>query len=290
MSARARKQDAFAKAEIFNQTEFSRIIYFDSHTILLKHTDELFLLPSSPVAMPRAYWKFPSNKSLTPSFMVIEPSEAESARITESDDFDRLYGDTALVLPHRQYALVSGEFRAKNHSNYFGNEFEQWDPDRAVRSASLIHFADWPLPKPWVMWPLEAFQEMRPSCEGRPVSGKQSCRDREIWMKLYGDFRIRRKVGYTSRLRKGTTKARLGDMWSSIGASSKVATGNLTTKSVDTTYSPLQIAQYTFALHHLPLLICFVLHLMPMLKLPRQLPAHKFSNPMFHYPLWIVDA
>ena len=222
---RTRMQDAFAKAIIFNQTEFSRIIYFDTDTVQFKHMDELFLLPSAPVAMPRAYWKLPSNRCLTPSFMVIEPSEVESARIAEAHDVDLLYGDTAMVLPHRQYALISGEFRAQNHTSYFGNEFEQWDPDRAVRTASLIHFADAPLPKPWVMWPNEALQETRPSCEGEAISGKQSCRDREIWMKLYEDFRLRRKVGSIGNPITVTTETEPGNLWSTIGTSSKMAAG-----------------------------------------------------------------
>ena len=182
--------------EIFNQTQFSRIIYFDADSVLRQHTDNLFLLPSSPVAMPRAYWKLPDTKSLAPSFMVVEPSEDESARIIQDYNLARLYSDSAMVLPHRQFALISGEFRVsqQNHSNYFGNDFEQWDPDRALRGASIVHFADWPLEKPWVMWSNEALQDIRPSCEGKKPSGAQSCRDREIWMDLYDGFRRRRKV------------------------------------------------------------------------------------------------
>ena len=143
--------------------------------------------------MPRAYWKLPESR-LASSFMVIEPSEIESARMIKIDDVDRLYGGSGTILPHRQFALTTSEFRATNHSAYFGNDYEQWDPDRAMREASTIRFADEPLPKPWVMWPNEALREMRPSCEGKKPSGKDSCRDREIWMEQYDSFRKRRKV------------------------------------------------------------------------------------------------
>ena len=173
----------------------------DSDVTLRQHTDDLFLLPSTAVAIPRAYWKLPGSKSLSPSFMVLEPSEVESKRIIEYDDVDRLYGDSALVLPHRKYALISGEFRAKDHTAYFGNDYEKWDPDRAVREASLIHFADWPLPKPWIMWPHEALREMRPTCDARNTPpDREVCRDREIWMDLYDSYRRRRKVYRYRRL------------------------------------------------------------------------------------------
>ena len=183
---------------IFSQTQYSRLIYFDPAVTLLKHMDELFLLPPAAVALPRAYWRLPDTQTLTPSFLVVEPAELEARRlVAQAADVDALYADAALVLPHRPYALISAEFRAERHDAYLGNDYEEWDPDRALRAASLVHFNDAPLPKPWVMWPHQALQELRPSCEGRVATGKErdSCRERDIWMELYDGYRKRRKVG-----------------------------------------------------------------------------------------------
>lgn len=105
------------------------------------------------------------------------------------------YGDSALVLPHRQYGLITGEFRSKDHKVFLANEYEKWDPDRVLSEAKFVHFSDWPLPKPWVMWPHEQLAEIQPKCDYNPGTPDESgCRDREVWKKLYDDFRRRRKV------------------------------------------------------------------------------------------------
>ena len=108
-----------------------------------------------------------------------------------------------MVLPHRQYGLITGEFRAADHDNFLGNDYEVWDPEKVLREASLVHFSDWPLPKPWVMWPWNLVGEMMPKCktsasgegaaEEGQRGGKTDCRDRDIWKGLYDDFRKRRK-------------------------------------------------------------------------------------------------
>ena len=120
--------------------------------------DELFLLPPSPVAMPRAYWLGPKNKTFTSGLMLIQPSDFEFGRIMDeiteapSDMYDmeimnKLYGDTALVVPHRPYTLVTGEFRSKSHEGYLGNEEELWDAEKILKDAKYLHFSDWPVPK-----------------------------------------------------------------------------------------------------------------------------------------------
>jgi alpha-N-acetylglucosamine transferase len=48
--------NSYTKLLAFNQTQYERVIAIDSDTTLLKHMDELFLLPPSPITMPRAYW------------------------------------------------------------------------------------------------------------------------------------------------------------------------------------------------------------------------------------------
>lgn len=178
--------------------------------------DELFFLPPVQVAMPRAYWGLPKTKQLSSLMIVIQPSFREYTALTDAAkpamhgqidtshvenryDMELLndrYGDSALVLPHRQYGLITGEFRSKDHKVFLANEYEQWDPDKVLSEAKFVHFSDWPLPKPWVMWPHEQLAEIQPKCDYKPGTPEESgCRDREVWKKLYDDFRRRRKVG-----------------------------------------------------------------------------------------------
>ncbi|EXK76047.1 hypothetical protein FOQG_19191 [Fusarium oxysporum f. sp. raphani 54005] len=127
--------DSLTKLLVFNQTQYSRILCIDSDSVLLKSMDELFLLPSIPVAMPRAYWLFPMKEILSTMLMFIEPSEVEFARVmsemdaASSNDYDMeiinsLYRNNAMVLPHRRCALLTGEFRSESHSKYLGSEIE----------------------------------------------------------------------------------------------------------------------------------------------------------------------
>lgn len=182
--------------------------------------DELFFLPPTQVAMPRAYWLLPDAKQLSSLLLVIEPSFREYHALMDSAqaavygqvevnltehrfDMDLLndrYSDSALVLPHRQYSLITGEFRAKDHRHYLGNDYEEWDTDKVLADAKLVHFSDWPLPKPWVMWPTEQMAQLQPRCKNNPGTVEESgCRDREVWKHLYDDFRKRRKVRRSCR-------------------------------------------------------------------------------------------
>lgn len=214
------------KLHAWNQNEYHRIIHLDSDITLLKEIDELFFLPlskGSPVAMPRAYWKLgepeiqgTANK-LTSLLIVLEPRAEEATMLwnmaagLDNSSYTSLpprglfdmellnsrYVDNALTLPHRPYALITGEFRRKgksNHTAYLGNEYELWDPNLALSEAKLVHFSDWPLPKPWIMWPNSLLREMRPDCEfGTGTPEEHGCEDRKVWMGLYDDFRRRRK-------------------------------------------------------------------------------------------------
>ena len=215
------------KLHAWNQGEYSRIIHLDSDITLLQSIDELFFVPlstGSPIAMPRAYWKLDEPVSqgggphiLTSLLVVLEPlaREAEAlwdqaagldngtvTSLTPGHLFDMeilntRYTNTALTLPHRPYALVTGEFRRKgphNHTSYLGDADERFDPEAIIREAKVIHFSDWPLPKPWIMWPNSLMRETRPECEvdnGMPT--ESGCEARKIWLDLYDDFRRRRK-------------------------------------------------------------------------------------------------
>ncbi|KAF2197057.1 nucleotide-diphospho-sugar transferase [Delitschia confertaspora ATCC 74209] len=191
----------------FSLTQYTRVIALDSDTTLLNHLDELFQLPPTPMAMPRAYWSDDKPWPLTSLIMVLQPNTAQFNKfkkaitagadpsIVEANKYDmellnERYADSALVLPHRPYALLTGEFRSHNHSAYLGDPDEAWDADKILEEAKLVHFSDWPLPKPWIMWPLEGLAEMQPDCGG---SHEGTCRERVIWKGLYDDFRQRRR-------------------------------------------------------------------------------------------------
>lgn len=200
----------------FGETEYDRLIHLDSDVTVLQSMDELFFLPSAPVAMPRAYWGLPDTKQLSSLLIVIEPSYREfsalmdtskaamfgqvQTNVTETHMYDmellnNRYGDSAMVLPHRQYGLITGEFRAQDHRHFLGNDQEEWSPDKALADSKLVHFSDWPMPKPWVMWPQKLLAEMLPKCKNNPGTPEESgCRDRQVWRYLYDDFRRRRRV------------------------------------------------------------------------------------------------
>ncbi|PYH99864.1 alphaN-acetylglucosamine transferase [Aspergillus ellipticus CBS 707.79] len=206
---------SISKLLAFGETEFERIIHIDSDVSVLQNLDELFFLPSAQVAMPRAYWELPYTKQLSSLLIVLEPAFKEwyalmdaanaisygqvDTNITARYKYDmelmnERYGDSAMVLPHRQYGLVTGEFRVDDHRAFLGNEHEEWDPEKVLAEAKLVHFSDWPLPKPWVMWPQELLADILPKCKVKPGTMHESgCKDREIWRKLYDDFRRRRR-------------------------------------------------------------------------------------------------
>jgi hypothetical protein len=205
------------KLRVFELIQYDRVLHLDSDITLQQHMDELFLLPKTPIAMPRAYWSDGTSSlwQLTSLIMLVEPNPHEIPAMMDAlqqwqthpdyakskkydmDLLNHRFGASAMVLPHRPYTMLTAEFRSKNHSTYLGfrNGHEpdprgHWDPDKALKEAKLVHFSDWPLPKPWVMWSAEALSEMQPDCGGEK---KGTCREREIWKKLYDDFRHRRK-------------------------------------------------------------------------------------------------
>ncbi|KAI4730380.1 nucleotide-diphospho-sugar transferase [Aureobasidium sp. EXF-10728] len=191
--------DSFTKLLAFNQTQYERVISLDSDANVLQHMDELFFLPKVPVAMPRAYWL---DNTLSSQLVVIEPSKQEFERILyafehrNSTDFDmeivnNLYGQDCLILPHRRYDLLTGEFRSKDHHKYLGSTTEVWDPRRVLQEAKFLHFSDWPYPKPWIAGAESVRLEVQPACHNN-TSGEHDCSDREVWNEIYVEFRERR--------------------------------------------------------------------------------------------------
>ncbi|KAH7183166.1 nucleotide-diphospho-sugar transferase [Fusarium flagelliforme] len=193
--------DSYTKFLAFNQTQYNRVLSIDSDVVLLQNMDELFLLPPAPVAMPRAYWLLP-NDTLSSQVMLIQPSKTEFARIMDAvesssiTEYDmeianNLYRDKALILPHRPYDLITGEFRRDTHNNYLGSETELWDPVAVLNEAKLVHFSDWPLPKPWQA-PDTLRLEHQPNCT-TSLDGTEDCAARVIWNSLYSGFKAKRK-------------------------------------------------------------------------------------------------
>ncbi|KAJ6171559.1 Golgi Precursor [Penicillium chermesinum] len=219
--------ESYTKLLAFNQTQYDRVLSLDSDSTVLRVSlitdmaapsstpltqgftqsmDELFVLPSSPVAMPRAYWLNPHDRTLSSHLVLIQPSKFEFDRVMEainnasSNDYDmeilnNLYKDSALVLPHRPYGLLTGEFRGDDHAAYLGNKLETWDPYRVLYEAKFLHFSDWPVPKPWLSAPKHLIEDKRPKCQYNPETKEEdNCDALEIWLEIYDDFKRRRKA------------------------------------------------------------------------------------------------
>lgn len=206
---------SITKLRAFELEEYERVIHLDSDITVFQHMDELFSLPPTPMAMPRAYWSDvpPGQYPLSSLLMLLQPNAAETKHMYEllqqwrlnpdrgeSTKYDmellnERFGGSAMVLPHKQYGLLSAEFRKHDHSAFMGTfnappSIPNWDPFRAIKEAKLVHFSDWPLPKPWIMWPNDGLMEIQPDCGGNMYG---TCAEREVWKSLYDDFRQRRK-------------------------------------------------------------------------------------------------
>ncbi|KAI9651732.1 MAG: N-acetylglucosaminyltransferase [Trizodia sp. TS-e1964] len=196
--------ESFTKLLAFNQTQYHRILSLDSDSTILQTMDELFHAPSSPVAMPRAYWLNPDDHTLSSQMVLIEPSKMEFDRILAainsagSNDYDmeivnHLYGNSCMILPHRPYDLLTGEFKRKDHSQYLGNDVEVWNPEVVLAEGKFLHFSDWPIPKPWLVTPGQV-DMAKPACDADPSTGEETdCRAQKIWVNFYMDFAKRRK-------------------------------------------------------------------------------------------------
>jgi alpha-N-acetylglucosamine transferase len=163
--------------------------------------DELFLMPPSPVAMPRAYWL--DQPFFSSQLVLISPSKHEWARVSafmhrddsgfDMDILNDMYKDSCIVIPHRRYNLITGEFREEMHERYLGSD-EAWNGAKAIEEAKFVHFSDWPVPKPWLEASSEVMKKHQPKCRYEEDGKGKDCTDRDIWLELYKDFSRRRKV------------------------------------------------------------------------------------------------
>ncbi|KAH7215570.1 hypothetical protein DER44DRAFT_806639 [Fusarium oxysporum] len=135
-------RDSLTKFQSFSLTEWTRILAFDSDSLVLNTMDHYFLSPMAPLAVPRAYWLNEQDTDIAKQVlgshvMLLEPSKARYDKIIkealQSGEFDmevinHMFRDSAMILPHRRLALLTGEFRAKNHSQYLApDEDEEWN-------------------------------------------------------------------------------------------------------------------------------------------------------------------
>lgn len=196
--------DSYTKLLAFNQTQYDRVLALDSDSVVLQPMDELFLIPSCPVAMPRAYWLLrddPPRRILSSQIMLLEPDTTEFERIMDKtnvaadNEYDmeivnQLYLDSAFILPHRKYDLLTAEFRSETHELYLGSDREKWDPAAVIKEAKFVHFSDWPVPKPWLGMEDDMREDMQPKCS----DGSKDCPEQTIWNGLYNDFLKQRQV------------------------------------------------------------------------------------------------
>lgn len=142
--------------------------------------------------------------------MLVQPSVAEFARIVEKVDhagkeeydmeiINDLYKDSAMILPHRPYALLTRSFGGDHQDYYLGNSNEVWDAVTVYNEAKYLHFSDWPMHKPWLKSSDSLIKERQPDCVVK--DGNEDCTARKLWLSFYTDFRARRSVSTLDSIR-----------------------------------------------------------------------------------------
>lgn len=203
--------DSYTKLLAFNQTDYKRVIHLDSDSTLRRNLDALFFLPEAGMVLPRAYWL--EKPKLSSHIMVLQPSAGAFERIQgaiegatrgtyDMEIINSLFGKQCLILPHQEYALLTGEFRSPDskHIGFMDGE-GKWDPDNVMENAKFVHFSDYPFPKPWEETTAEEQEAAVPKCVDDDQKGLVDCRAREIWIDFYKNFKARREVGgYTVTL------------------------------------------------------------------------------------------
>lgn len=117
--------DVLVKLRVFELEEYTRIIYMDADSLVLRKMDELFLLPSAPLVASRSYWISPSENGIyfSTMLMVIEPSAKEAQKAWElvpkvatpfdMDILNAVYGKSCMLLPI-QYAMLTSHWEVNN--------------------------------------------------------------------------------------------------------------------------------------------------------------------------------
>ncbi|TAQ89594.1 hypothetical protein B7494_g2063 [Chlorociboria aeruginascens] len=196
----AKWKESYTKLLALNLTQYDRLIVLDSDATLLQPIDELFLLPPAPAALPRAYWL--ETPTLASHLMLLRPSTHSFSQAQnliqraglgtyDMEIVNKLFGPSCVVLPHKNYALLTGEFRRPDdsHGEYL-NRGEKWDPQEVKDNAKLVHFSDHPMPKPWEEISEWEVEQNQPAPGVR--DGVEDFGNRNMWNALYRDFRERR--------------------------------------------------------------------------------------------------
>lgn len=193
------------KFNAFALTDYTRVLAFDSDSLVLNSMDHYFLSPAAPVAVARAYWLNEKDTEigkqvLGSHVMLIEPNEKRYHKIVEeakrTGEFDmevinHMFKDSAMILPHRRLAMLTGEMRTKDHSKYLAPDDDiEWNAMAEVSRAYLVHFSDWPLPKPWVSHSNQQWEAALPECpdDDEEKPDRPRCADRVMWTGFYEDY------------------------------------------------------------------------------------------------------
>ncbi|KAH7111097.1 glycosyltransferase family 8 protein [Dendryphion nanum] len=200
--------NSLTKFNAFRLSDYSRVLYFDSDSLVLNSLDHYFLAPTARLAVPRAYWLNGDTISIAEQticshVMLLQPDEYYYSSIMNetqrSKEFDmevinNLFKGSAMILPHRRLALLTGEFRTRDHQKYLREEPDsEWNAMAEVSRSVLVHFSDWPLPKPWKPRTQQQWEAALPACDENDERDKERpdrppCADRMMWTGFYKDY------------------------------------------------------------------------------------------------------
>lgn len=141
-------------------------------------------------------------------------TRSASSEFYDMEVINDLYAGNAMIIPN-DYWVVSGEFRRKTHQGYL-DEGEVWDANRILNETKVVHFSDWPRPKPWFPASDDILAKTTPACDTMPGSAHQDCSNRDAWLWLYKDFAERRGVCATFQLFERITNILAESLWSGV--------------------------------------------------------------------------
>lgn len=200
---------SLTKFNAFQLYNYSRVLYFDSDSLVLNSMDHYFLAPMSRLAVPRAYWLDNADsaslaeQTVCSHIMLLQPdayyystimNETQRSKEFDMEVINTLFRGSAMILPHRRLALLTGEFRTRDHQKYLREEPDsEWNAMAEVSRSVLVHFSDWPLPKPWKPRTPEQWENALPACNAdderdQEREDRPPCADRMMWTGFYTDY------------------------------------------------------------------------------------------------------
>ncbi|KAF2011833.1 glycosyltransferase family 8 protein [Aaosphaeria arxii CBS 175.79] len=200
---------SLTKFNAFRLSNYSRVLYFDSDSLVLNSLDHYFLAPLSRLAVPRAYWLNDidsasiAEQTICSHVMLLQPdqyyydtimNETQRSKNFDMEVINSLFKGSAMILPHRRLALLTGEFRTRDHQKYLREEPDaEWNAMAEVSRSVLVHFSDWPLPKPWKPRSQQQWEDAQPACDENDERDKEKedrppCADRMMWSGFYETY------------------------------------------------------------------------------------------------------